>query len=57
MYPGSYGITGVPGVIGCPGSGYTGVPGLVGSVGWFGYGIGVGVSPPGLFGTHDPNLV
>ena len=52
VYPGTYGITGTFGVLGSVGS-----PGLVGSVGWFGYGSGVGVSSPGLFGTHDPNLV
>ncbi|VTY19547.1 Uncharacterised protein [uncultured Streptococcus sp.] len=46
VYPGTYGT--VPGV---------GSPGFVGSVGWFGYGIGVGVSSPGLLGIHDPNLV
>ena len=63
VYPGTYGITGVPGVIGCPGSGYTGVPGLVGSVGLFGYGFGSkfvpsgGVTPVGGVNTHDPNFV
>ena len=46
VYPGTYGITGTFGSVGSPG--------LVGSVGWFGYGSGVGVSSPGLFGTHDP---
>ena len=49
VYPGTYGITGTFGSVGSPG--------LVGSVGWFGYGIGVGVSTPGTFGIHDPNLV
>ena len=45
------------GSTGVPGCGYSGSPGLVGSVGWFGYGSGVGVSTPGTFGIHDPNLV
>ena len=49
VYPGTYGITGTFGSVGSPG--------LVGSVGLFGYGSGVGVSTPGTFGTHDPNLV
>ena len=58
---GGVGFSGVPGVSFPPGvSGYSGFLGFVGSSGSFGYGTGVisvpvgGVTPSGIFGTHEP---